>query len=57
MPSLSTIPDALDALRSGRFVIVIDDADRENEGDLVLAAEHVTSEKMAFVDDGYQNHR
>ncbi|NOS68216.1 MAG: bifunctional 3,4-dihydroxy-2-butanone-4-phosphate synthase/GTP cyclohydrolase II [Candidatus Peribacteraceae bacterium] len=49
MVNLSTIPDALDALRAGRFVIVIDDEDRENEGDLVLAAEHVTAEKMAFI--------
>ncbi|HLD71135.1 MAG TPA: bifunctional 3,4-dihydroxy-2-butanone-4-phosphate synthase/GTP cyclohydrolase II [Candidatus Peribacteraceae bacterium] len=49
MDHLSSIPTALDALRAGRFVIVIDDADRENEGDLVLAAEHVTSEKMAFL--------
>jgi len=49
MLHLSTIPEALDALRAGRFVIVIDDADRENEGDLVLAAEHVTAEKMAFL--------
>jgi 3,4-dihydroxy 2-butanone 4-phosphate synthase / GTP cyclohydrolase II len=47
--NFSTIPDALDALRSGRFVIVVDDADRENEGDLVMAAEHTTTEKMAFM--------
>jgi 3,4-dihydroxy 2-butanone 4-phosphate synthase/GTP cyclohydrolase II len=46
---LSPIPEALDALRAGRSVIIVDDADRENEGDLVLAAEHVTTEKMAFM--------
>lgn len=46
---LSTVPDALDSLQSGNFVIVVDDEDRENEGDLILAAEHVTTEKMAFV--------
>lgn len=45
----SPIPQALNALREGRFVIVVDDADRENEGDLVLAAEHMTTEKMAFM--------
>ena len=49
MLQFSTIPQALDALRSGRFVIVTDDESRENEGDLVLAAEHVTTEKMAFL--------
>lgn len=47
--SLSSIPAALDALRAGRFVIVLDDEERENEGDLVLAAEHVTAETMAFM--------
>ncbi len=45
----SPIPQALDALREGKMIIVVDDEDRENEGDLVLAAEHVTHEKMAFV--------
>lgn len=45
----SPIPQALDALRTGQFVIVVDDEDRENEGDLVLAAEHMTTEKMAFM--------
>lgn len=49
MTPLSTIPQALDALRSGRFVIVTDDEQRENEGDLILAAEHVTAESMAFM--------
>jgi len=45
----SPIPQALDALRSGRFVIVVDDEDRENEGDLVGAAEYIDTEKMAFL--------
>src|SRR3990167_3890595 len=45
----SSIPQALDALRAGQFIIVVDDAERENEGDLILSAEHVTTEKMAFV--------
>lgn len=49
MTPLSAIPAALDHLRSGRFVIVIDDEARENEGDLVLAGEHITTEKMAFM--------
>lgn len=49
MPPLSSIPDALDAFRNGQMLIVVDDEDRENEGDLILAAEHMTEEKMAFV--------
>src|SRR3989344_303867 len=47
--SFSSIPLALDALRSGRMIIVVDDENRENEGDIVLAAEHVTTEKMNFI--------
>jgi len=39
---LDSVDDALDALRRGRPVIVVDDADRENEGDVVLAAAHAT---------------
>ena len=49
MTQLATIPHTLDALRSGRFVIVTDDQDRENEGDLILAAEHITADSMAFM--------
>ncbi len=49
MTAFATIPQALDALRAGRFVIVTDDEDRENEGDLVIAAEHVTAANMAFI--------
>jgi len=40
---------ALDALRDGRGVLVVDDADRENEGDLVFAAETLTEEQMAML--------
>jgi 3,4-dihydroxy 2-butanone 4-phosphate synthase/GTP cyclohydrolase II len=40
---------ALDALRRGKFVVVADDQDRENEGDLILAAESMTTEKLAFL--------
>ena len=46
---LCSVPDALQALKRGEFVIVIDDEDRENEGDLVLPAEFVTPEKIAFM--------
>jgi 3,4-dihydroxy 2-butanone 4-phosphate synthase/GTP cyclohydrolase II len=47
--SLSPIPAALDALRAGKFVIIVDDEERENEGDLVIAGEDISSEKMAFL--------
>ncbi len=43
------VAKALNALKKGKFVIVVDDEDRENEGDLVLAAEFATSEKLAFM--------
>jgi 3,4-dihydroxy 2-butanone 4-phosphate synthase/GTP cyclohydrolase II len=43
------IEDAVAAVASGDFVIVIDDADRENEGDLILAAAHATPERIAFM--------
>jgi 3,4-dihydroxy 2-butanone 4-phosphate synthase/GTP cyclohydrolase II len=46
--SLSTIPQALDALRAGRPVIVADDEDRENEGDVILSAELATPEWIAW---------
>ncbi len=46
---MDTIEKALEALANGEFVIVTDDADRENEGDLILAAEKMTSEKMEFL--------
>ncbi|GAB3434864.1 3,4-dihydroxy-2-butanone-4-phosphate synthase [Actinophytocola sediminis] len=41
--------DALDAVAHGEFVVVVDAADRENEADLVLAATHMTPQKMAFL--------
>jgi 3,4-dihydroxy 2-butanone 4-phosphate synthase/GTP cyclohydrolase II len=46
--ALSTIEQALSQLRGGGMVVVIDDEDRENEGDLIMAAEDVTPESMAF---------
>ncbi len=49
MTQFATIPQALEELRLGRMIIVMDDADRENEGDLVQAAECVTPEDMAFM--------
>ena len=46
--ALSTIEEAVQALRDGGMVVVVDDEDRENEGDLIMAAEDVTAERMAF---------
>ncbi|MCJ1274805.1 hypothetical protein MMC21_002603 [Puttea exsequens] len=44
-----TIEDTIQAFRNGEFIVVLDSADRENEGDLIIAAEDVTTEKMAFM--------
>jgi len=46
--ALSTIEEAIEQLRNGGMVVVVDDEDRENEGDLIMAAEDVTAESMAF---------
>ena len=46
---LNTIEEALNDIRQGKFVIVVDDEDRENEGDLVIAAEDITPEKVNFM--------
>ena len=46
--SLATIDEALEQLRRGGMVVVVDDEDRENEGDLIMAAEDVTVDSMAF---------
>ena len=48
MSRLATVEEALAALRAGRPVLVTDDEDRENEGDVILAAETLTSEWMAW---------
>jgi 3,4-dihydroxy 2-butanone 4-phosphate synthase/GTP cyclohydrolase II len=45
---LNTIEEAVEQLRKGSMVVVVDDEDRENEGDLIMAAEDVTTEHMAF---------
>jgi 3,4-dihydroxy 2-butanone 4-phosphate synthase / GTP cyclohydrolase II len=46
---LNTVAEMLAELRAGRMVIVMDDEDRENEGDLIMAAEHATAEAVAFM--------
>ncbi len=45
----ASIEDALDAIRDGRMVVVVDDEDRENEGDLTIAAEKVTPDTVNFM--------
>src|SRR3990172_11894200 len=46
---MATIAEAIEELRAGRFVIIVDDEDRENEGDLAMAAEFVTPEAINFM--------
>ncbi|MCM1110892.1 MAG: bifunctional 3,4-dihydroxy-2-butanone-4-phosphate synthase/GTP cyclohydrolase II [Clostridium sp.] len=46
---LDTIEEAIEDFRNGKFVIVVDDEDRENEGDLIMAAEKVTPEAVNFM--------
>jgi len=47
---LNTIDEAIDEIKKGNFVIVVDDEDRENEGDLIIAAEAITPEKVNFME-------
>lgn len=49
MPEISRIEDALEDLRQGKMVILVDEADRENEGDLIIAAEKATPETINFM--------
>src|SRR5262249_2762922 len=45
----STVPEAIEDIRAGRMVVVVDDEERENEGDLTIAAEKVTPEAINFM--------
>jgi len=47
--STSSVDEIVAELRAGRMVIILDDEDRENEGDLIMAAEHVTPQSLAFM--------
>ncbi|NLA63743.1 MAG: bifunctional 3,4-dihydroxy-2-butanone-4-phosphate synthase/GTP cyclohydrolase II [Bacteroidales bacterium] len=47
---LDTIEEAIEEIRKGNFIIVVDDEDRENEGDFIIAAECVTPEKIIFME-------
>ncbi len=47
--ALSTIPEVIEDIKAGKFIIIVDDENRENEGDLVIAAEKVTPEAINFM--------
>ena len=47
--ALSTIPEATEDIKEGKFVIIVDNEDRENEGDLAIAAEKITPEAINFM--------
>src|SRR5213595_3512718 len=48
-PPFTDVPSAIEEIRSGRMIVVVDDEDSENEGDLTLAAEKVTPEAINFM--------
>ena len=47
--SIASVPEIVDEIRRGHIVVLVDDEDRENEGDLVFAADFVTPEKINFL--------
>lgn len=47
--SFNTIPEIIEDIRNGKMVILVDDEDRENEGDLILATDHVTTQAVNFM--------
>lgn len=47
--SFNTIPEIIEDIRNGKMVILVDDEDRENEGDLILATDHVTTQAINFM--------
>jgi 3,4-dihydroxy 2-butanone 4-phosphate synthase/GTP cyclohydrolase II len=49
MDGFSPLPEILDELRAGRFVVLVDDPNRENEGDVVIAAQRITPERVNFM--------
>lgn len=49
MTKLCSIEEAIEDLKAGKFIIMVDDEDRENEGDFIIAAEKITTEKVNFM--------
>ena len=47
--AMATVPEAIEEIRAGKFLIIVDDENRENEGDLAIAAEKVTPEVINFM--------
>ena len=60
---LNTVPEAIEDIKNGKLIIVVDDEDRENEGDFVTAAQNATPEVVNFMStpwpwfDLYPNYR
>ena len=48
-PPFTDVPSAIEEIRDGRMIVIVDDEDRENEGDLMLPAEKVTPEAINFM--------
>ena len=46
---LASVPEALDYIKKGKMVVIVDDEDRENEGDLMIASEKTTPEAVNFM--------
>ncbi|MAZ06291.1 MAG: bifunctional 3,4-dihydroxy-2-butanone-4-phosphate synthase/GTP cyclohydrolase II, partial [Halomonas sp.] len=46
---IDTIPEAIEDIKAGKMIIVVDDEDRENEGDFLMAAENVSTEAINFM--------
>ena len=46
---LSSIPEAIEDIKAGKFIIIVDDESRENEGDLTMAAEKINPEAVNFM--------
>ena len=49
MMGIASVEDAIADIRAGKFVIIVDDEDRENEGDLAIAADRITPEAVNFM--------
>ena len=49
MTDYNTVPEAVEALKAGKVILVIDDPDRENEGDFICAAQYATTENVNFM--------
>ena len=48
-PPFATVEEAIEDIRQGRMIVLVDDEDRENEGDLTMAAEKITPEAINFM--------